>query len=220
MASPIQKVGSAIARTGKGLLLDRVDPGVNVEGEWVKGLPERGTGKVDNVTGEVVERLNPTREIPPAVEDQALAEYAKGASQAAIEEKYEMAKGYIARCLTRRFGSPDKYRQGLKGLLQELAIACGEHTLAHVEQLHPAQSGALVGTMTAAIIALEKHEREMPKQIDFGELSRFGETLDRLEAFCGMKEVTGVEVTVEHLDSDAVQEVQEALAHPEKLPSD
>lgn len=218
-ASPVQQVGYALSKTGKATLLSKIDPAAVPEGAWTKGLPPIGTGKVEPETGELIQNKNGFREIPPALEDHILTQYGQGVSQSALEHQYELSRGYVARALIRRFGSQENYHKALKGLVSELGIACAEHTLANVEKLHPSQSGMLVGTMVGSLIALEKHERDIPQRIDFGALAEISESLRRMEEYAGVATIE-VEAEIHHLDSDARQEVEASLASPQETPSD
>lgn len=208
--SPIVSAGKALAKTGKGPLKDRIDPAAVPEGGFLKGLPPAAPS-VDPETDRVIRRRSVHAEIPDALEEQIVTEYVSGVTEGSLESKYSLSHGYVQHALKRRYGSLEAAKAAIKGLVSEIAIACGEHTLANVEKLHPSQSGMLTSVMVNSMIALEKHERETPRQLDFGSLARVAESLERMEKHCGMAKIVDVGGEVTHLDSDARKEVSEKL---------
>ena len=195
--SEINKIGRAMAKVNKdgGTLKSKLDPEyVKPEGAWEKGLPP-AKYYLDTETGEQVAvpvkscaGTSPS-DVPPAMEQHVLELYGQGISMAEIERKFQLGEGYIKKALLRRYGSEANLKAALRHLLLENGVATAQHTLANIEQLHPSQSGMLAATMTNAFIALDKHERGAPKQIDFGALAAFGETLARIEKYAGIAKV-------------------------------
>lgn len=197
--SPIRKAACAITREG-GDIVRRIDPATaELKGEeWVRSLPPAPIATLqDPETGAVEQVRSLPRgqagDVPLELENAALTSLAGGMSMAAVEAKYELSAGYVRNCLARRFRTPEEMKRALRGLLLELGLACGEHTLANIESLHPSQSGMLTSVMTNAVIALEKHERETPRAVDFAALAGIGEALARLEKYAGVALVVDVE---------------------------
>lgn len=194
MSSENKKLGHVKARamktTGGLTIRESLDPALVSEDAWKEGLPP-AKYFVDSETGEkvaapVVNPIGKGSDVPPALEQHVLELYGEGVPAAQLEAKFELSRGYVHYALRRRFGSEEAYRAALKKLLLETGIATTQHTLANVESLHPSQSGMVAVAMTNAYLAMAKHEKDVPKQVDFAALASFGETLARLEQFAGI----------------------------------
>jgi hypothetical protein len=194
---PMTKVGKAMSKVnrenGGGTLRDKLDPQfVDPEGAWKKGLPpaqyflDTETQEKVPVPVKASHVSTGGSDVPPALEQHVLELYGEGVPMNEIERRFSLSRGYVKDAMVRRFGSEAAMKSALRALLLENGVATAQHTLANIEQLHPSQSGMLAATMTNAYIALDKHERGTPKQIDFGALAAFGETLARIEKYAGI----------------------------------
>lgn len=195
---PMLAVSKALKKAigqGGGTLRENLDEAEVPEGDWKKGLPKAKTF-FDTETGKEVavpviagNGNRAVSEIPPAVEQRVVEMVGEGIPFAEIERKFDLSKGYVQNALRRRFDSEEAYKAALKKLLLESGIATAQHTLANVEQLHPSQSGMLAATMTNAYLAMAKHEKDVPRVVDFAALESFGDTLARIEKYAGIAHV-------------------------------
>lgn len=202
MANESRNLGKALkkANANGGTLHDNLDPATVPEGAWKAGLPPAKyymDPETDQAVAVPVVGMHQNgSSVPPALEQHVLEQYGKGVCIAELERKFELGAGYIRNALTRRFGSVEAMKAALKSLLLENGIATAQHTLANVESLHPSQSGMLSAAFTNAFLAMDKHERNAPKVVDFAALADFGETLQRIEKYAGI----AVEVAPEQED--------------------
>jgi hypothetical protein len=172
----------------------KLDPGAVPRGAWERDLPPLPCNVAKDPDSGEERSVRPSlAAVPVELENAALADFAQGMSQVDVERKYSLSGGYVRHALTRRFGSNENYKRALSGLLLELGIACAEHTLINIDALHPSQSGMLTSVMTNAAIALEKHQRDVPRAVDFGALERIGEALERMEKYAGVAKVVDVD---------------------------
>lgn len=203
-----------------GTIHQKLDPGLVPEGGWKAGIPPAKTF-IDEETGEEKEvrrggenghgTVSDSSAMTPALEQHIIELFGEGIPAFEIEKKFDLAKGYVRYALVRRFGSVEAYKTALKKLLLENAVATSQHTLANIEALHPSQSGMLAATMTNAFIALDKHDKDTPRQIDFGALASFGETLERIEKYAG------IAVSVDNSDDldESANESQTSSSSPD-----
>lgn len=196
MSDEMRKVGQALRKAGctaDDPLRSKIEEGTETEGAWKAGLPPAkyflDAETQEEVQSPVKHPVYGASDVPPALEQRVLEMYGEGVPAAELERKFDLGRGYVRNALLRRFGSEESLKKALKSLLLENAVATSQHTLAHVESLHPSQSGMLAATMTNAFIALDKHEKNSPRVIDFEALAEFGETLSRIEKYAGIAQV-------------------------------
>lgn len=115
--------------------------------------------------------------VPLLLEKEAIAEVVGGASPHQVEAKYDLAKGYVAHALKRRYGSAEAAMQALQGLTLEVALACNVHALTQIEYMSGPQAVMSGAIATDKALALQKAISERPKTIDFGALAEMGKTL-------------------------------------------
>jgi hypothetical protein len=115
--------------------------------------------------------------VPLAIEREAIAEVAGGASPRAVEVKYDLQQGYVRHALQRRFGSPEAAMQALRGLVTENALACMVQAAGQVGEMSGPQAVVAGAILIDKVIALDKTLADKPKTIDFSELAAIGKTL-------------------------------------------
>lgn len=125
--------------------------------------------------------------VPLLLEKEAIAEVAGGASPRQVEVKYDLAKGYVAHALRRRFGSPEAAFAALQGLTLEVALACNVHALTQVSSMSGPQAVMSGAIAIDKSLALQKAIQERPKTIDFEALADMGKTLKVLREIAPSK---------------------------------
>lgn len=169
-----------------------VDPGLAEpyyrEGEGEDNVTSHGRRpipmKTVNTDGRAVGIPHAGREVPPVVEDHALAIFLGGTKSAAeVERSLGLRTGYLGIALRRRYGDVNTLKRALQGSLLESSLVMVEHAMLNVTEMSPAQ--AMLGAKIAvdASNTLEKSMREAPKTIDFSQLSELGEGLSRIQAY-------------------------------------
>lgn len=114
---------------------------------------------------------------PLLLEKAAISEVAGGASPRAVEVKYDLASGYVAHALKRRYGSPEAAKLALQGLVGENALACMVKAAIEIPNMSGPQAVMSGAILIDKMLALEKSVAEKPKTIDFGQLADMGNTL-------------------------------------------
>lgn len=151
----------------------------------LESLGEEG----ENVRLATLQKLNATDHTHPddgrattplLLEREAIVEVVGGASPRAVEVKYNLAQGYVAHALRRRFGSSEAAMQALQGLTLEVALACNVHALTQIEHMSGPQAVMSGAIATDKALALQKAIQDRPKTIDFGRLAEMGKTLQVL----------------------------------------
>lgn len=121
-----------------------------------------------------------TATVSLAIEKEAIAEIAGGASPRAVEVKYELQQGYVQHALRRRFGSPDAAKMALQGLVLENGLACMVKAAQEIPNMSGPQAVMSGAILVDKALALEKSIADRPKTIDFGALTQIGQTLQKL----------------------------------------
>lgn len=111
------------------------------------------------------------------IEKAAIVDIAGGASPAAVAIKYDIQASYVAHALRRRFGSVDRAKEALQGLVLENGLACMVKAATEIHNMSGPQAVMSGAILIDKAIALEKSIADKPKTIDFGALAEMGKTL-------------------------------------------
>lgn len=120
-------------------------------------------------------------QVPLDVEKAAIVAMAAGASPGAIEQQFDLHKGYVQYALRRRYGSADAAKRALQGLVLENALACQVHGGMLVDTMSAPQAFMSGAILIDKALALEKSMEGTVKTIDFGQLATIGKTLGALK---------------------------------------
>lgn len=110
-------------------------------------------------------------DVPLDVEKAAIVEIAAGASPAQIAVKYDLHQGYVRHALQRRFGSTEKMKEALLGLVLENALACNVLAATRLHEMSAPQAVMSGAILIDKGLALQKSIVETPQVIDFAALA-------------------------------------------------
>jgi hypothetical protein len=147
-----------------------------LEGTLVPEIPRIATLQTPN------EQYHHARKITEGEQDQMLREAAATGSISAVENKYGVARGYLRSALSRRFGSLEKMKEVLLGLVAENAIAVQMVAQEKVGELTGAQAVFAGKLLVDTMEKVEKSIQSTPKTVNFRQLNQVGETLKQLRA--------------------------------------
>lgn len=110
-------------------------------------------------------------DVPLDVEKAAIVEIAAGASPAHVAVKYELHQGYVRHALQRRFGSTEKMKEALRGLVLENALACNVLAATRLHEMSAPQAVMSGAILIDKALALDKSILDTPQVIDFAALA-------------------------------------------------
>lgn len=116
-------------------------------------------------------------DVPLDVEKAAITEIAAGASPSHVAVKYDLHQGFVRHALQRRFGSTEKMKEALRGLVLENALACNVLAATRLHEMSAPQAVMSGAILIDKALALDKSILETPQVIDFAALADTAKTL-------------------------------------------
>lgn len=168
------KLKTLLATTGGGTVMDHVEGGDALKLAMLQKLSETDD-TYDQGSG------NASAQVALQVEKQIIADQIGGKSPVQIAKEYGVHRDFVTNALRRRFGSPERAKQAILGLLLENGLALQEVVASKIGEFSGPQAVISSAILVDKALAVERSIAETPKTIDFGALRAIGQTLGRLK---------------------------------------
>lgn len=106
---------------------------------------------------------------------------AAGRTNQELADKYAVSVGYVQDSLRQMFLKSSLGREILKGVILDNAVAAGMQARERMAELSPMQSVLATGIFTQRFIDMDKHDKDIPKEVDLSELMAVGRMLTGLQ---------------------------------------